>query len=151
VDRPQILIYINKIPPRSQDFPSRKTREEIISPMLKFKNVTSFYLLALVLSVLATPISLPTPEFHTVEVEYGEMEGFQDFGEGDIPSFFSSSEKLWDWSYCNYSSKEGCTRGSVVKRGGKNCDPLSFKGAGNDTYGRLHSKNPQWSETYIPV
>jgi hypothetical protein len=96
VDGPQNLIYINNIPPRFQDFPSRKRREEIISPMLKFKNVTSFYLLALVLSVLATPTSIPTPEFHTVQVEYGEMERFQDFGEGDIPSFFSSSEKLCD-------------------------------------------------------
>jgi hypothetical protein len=145
VDRSQNLICINNIPPRSQDFPSRKTREEIISLMLKFNIVTTFYLLALVLSVLATPTSTPTPEFRTEEVEYGEMDGSQHLGDGDIPLFFSYSEKLYNWSYCNYSSKEGCARGSVVRWGGKYYDPLSFKGAENDTYGKLHSKKPYWS------
>jgi hypothetical protein len=70
VDGSQDRIYINNISLRSQDFPSRKTGEEIISPMLKFKNVTIFYLLALVLSVLAKPTSTPTPEFHTEEDGY---------------------------------------------------------------------------------
>jgi hypothetical protein len=119
--------------------------------MLKFKDVTIFYLSTLVLSVVATSTSSPstTPESHTTKVDYGEMEKFQDVEEGYTSFSLYSSEKLQDWSYCNYSSKEWCARSSITKWGGKYYDPLSFKGGENDTYGKNHLSIPHWSSANV--
>lgn len=113
--------------------------------MLKLSSAKFFVLLALVLSVLATPTSTPTPQVETVQVDYG-VERNQDLWGEDTASFLDFSEKLKDWSYCNYSSKERCAMSSLVSWGGKLYDPLSFKGAENDSYGKHCSKIPYLEE-----
>lgn len=51
----------------------------------------------------------------------------------------SMHEQLQDWSVYNYSSEEFKARNSIVRAGDKIYDPLSFKGAPNDSYGMKKS------------
>ncbi|KAE9375983.1 hypothetical protein N431DRAFT_208856 [Stipitochalara longipes BDJ] len=100
--------------------------------MFKCKGTAIFILLALVVSVLATtPKSGPES---TVTGNYTDEEWVGELWDGYRPDSWSYTRSLKDWSHCNYSSKHGCPEVSVVRWGGKFYDPLSFKGAENDSY-----------------
>jgi hypothetical protein len=51
--------------------------------------------------------------------------------------YYSDTDKLKDWSVYNYSDDYWSARKSVVRRGDKTYDPLSFKGQ-NNSYGMFY-------------
>jgi hypothetical protein len=113
--------------------------------MPKIKNITLFILLAFLGnlgSVLCASSSAatqtPTPEAEIIENNYGS-EYYENLLAEETGSWLSTSDRLKDWSHCNYSSKETCARSSLVRVGTKLYDPMSFKGAENDTYGKQYS------------
>lgn len=107
--------------------------------MLQYKRITIFLLLALFLSVLATPPDAGLePELGNNGTDEAWVEELWD---GYRPDSFSYTRSLKDWSHCYYSSKQWCAFPSVVRWGGKFYDPLSFKGTEDDSYGTYRTKS----------
>jgi hypothetical protein len=113
--------------------------------MSNLRRISIFFLLALVFSVLAaTPESEPqsTLANNNTDEPWVEEPWVVELWDGHRPDSWSYTRSLKDWSHCNYSSKQWCAATSVVRWGGKFYDPLSFKGAENDSYGKHLSRNP---------
>jgi hypothetical protein len=98
--------------------------------MFKFRTIA-----ILVVFYLLLPRAIATtPELQTNTTGDAERERGEEIS-GEFETRYFGIEKLKDWSYYNYSSNEWHARDSLVRNGDKIYDPLSFKGAENDTYG----------------